>query len=325
MKRVILMKRILIIIIMIFILTFFIPYFIISRFSDFYTPEGAQKSEPYETIKLYIKSEDRVAEVSMSQYLKEVVAAEMPAEFEPEALKAQATAARTYLVNRIKAGNEQAKKDHKGADICSDSTHCKAWISEEERKKIWGAEKADAYWQKISDAVESTAGVLITYNEQPISAVFHSTSSGFTENASDVWGGDVPYLVSVQSKGEEESPRYHSELTLTTEEFKKTVSENIEGVNWEKELIGNITRSEAGGIKTISIGGVEVKGTKFRTMFGLRSTNVQISVDGENVNMNVTGFGHGVGMSQYGANYLASQGMNYVDILKYYYTGVSVG
>ena len=325
MKRVILMKRILIIIIMIFILTFFIPYFIISRFSDFYTPEGGQKSEPYETIKLYIKSEDRVAEVDMSQYLKEVVAAEMPAEFEPEALKAQATAARTYLVNRIKAGNEQAKKDHKGADICSDSTHCKAWISEEERKKIWGAEKADAYWQKISDAVESTAGVLITYNEQPISAVFHSTSSGFTENASDVWGGDVPYLVSVQSKGEEESPRYHSELTLTTEEFKKTVSENIEGVNWEKELIGNITRSEAGGIKTISIGGVEVKGTKFRTMFGLRSTNVQISVDGENVNMSVTGFGHGVGMSQYGANYLASQGMNYVDILKYYYTGVSVG
>lgn len=319
------MKRILIIIIMIFILTFFIPYFIISKFSDFYTPEGAQKSEPYETIKLYIKSEDRVAEVDMSQYLKEVVAAEMPAEFEPEALKAQATAARTYLVNRIKAGNEQAKKDHKGADICSDSTHCKAWISEEERKKIWGAEKADAYWQKISDAVESTAGVLITYNEQPISAVFHSTSSGFTENASDVWGGDVPYLVSVQSKGEEESPRYHSELTLTTEEFKKTVSENIEGVNWEKELIGNITRSEAGGIKTISIGGVEVKGTKFRTMFGLRSTNVQISVDGENVNMSVTGFGHGVGMSQYGANYLASQGMNYVDILKYYYTGVSVG
>lgn len=319
------MKRILIIILMIFMITFFIPYFVICKFSVFYSPEGAKREEPYKSVKLYVKSLDKVVETDMSRYLKEVVAAEMPAEFETEALKAQATAARTYLVNRIKANNKEAKKEHKGADICSDSTHCKAWISESERRQIWGEEKADEYWKKISDAVESTAGVLITYNEEPISAVFHSTSSGFTENAEDVWGGNVPYLVSVQSEGEEQSPRYHSDLVITLDEFKKTASENIDGVDWNKEIVGNITRSEAGGIKTISVGGIEIKGTQFRTIFGLRSTNVQIVIDGENVSMSVTGFGHGVGMSQYGANYLASQGADYVDILKTYYTGVSVG
>ena len=318
------MKRILIIILMVLVLTFLIPYFIISKFSEFYTPPGEKKAETYDKISVYIKDEDRVAEMDMSQYLKEVTAAEMPAEFEVEALKAQATAARTYLVNRIRAGNEEAKEQHKGADICTDPTHCKAWISEEKRRELWGAEKADEYWNKISDAVESTAGVLITYNKEPISAVFHSTSSGFTENAEDVWGGSVPYLVSVESKGEEESPRYHSERTLSIDEFKSIAEQNIEGIDWSAGLFGEIQRSEAGGIKTIVVGGVSVKGTDFRFMFDLRSTNIEITETADSVIMQVTGFGHGVGMSQYGANYLASEGMNYVDILKTYYTGVEV-
>jgi len=318
------MKQFLIILIMILGLTFLIPLFIVSNFSGFYSPPGAKKSEIYDKISVYIAAEDRVSEMDMSQYLKEAVSAEMPAEFELEALKAQATAARTYLVNRKRAENEQAKKDHKGADICTDSTHCKAWISEAERRKSWGEDKADEYWNKISEAVESTAGVLITYNDTPISAVFHSTSSGFTENARDVWGGDVPYLVSVESKGEENSPRYTSSLTLSVDEFKATCEKNIQALDWSKGLIGNIERSEAGGIKTIEIGGVKIKGSELRTIFSLRSTNAELSESDGNIEINVIGFGHGVGMSQYGANYLASQGMGYVDILKTYYTGVEV-
>lgn len=318
------MKRILIIIMLILTLTFLIPYFIISKFSVFYTPPGAKNSETFDKISVYITAEDRVCDMDMSQYLKEVVSAEMPAEFEMEALKAQATAARTYLVNRMNAGNEQAKADHKGADICTDATHCKAWISEQARKESWGAEKADAYWHKVSEAVESTAGVLIKYNDTPISAVFHSTSSGFTENAKDVWGGDVPYLVSVQSKGEEMSPRYHSERTLSADEFKSIVESKVKDINWDAGLVGELVRSDAGGIKTIVLGGVVVKGTQFRTMFELRSTNVTVTESEGNILMQVTGFGHGVGMSQYGANYLAAQGMNYIDILKTYYTGVDV-
>lgn len=318
------MKRFLIIILIFLLLTLFVPYFIISQFSGFYTPPGAKKNEPYDKISVYIKNEDRVCDMDMSQYLKEVVAAEMPAEFETEALKAQATAARTYLVNRIKAENEQAKTEHKGAKICTDPTHCKAWMSEADRKKAWPEDKADGYWKKISDAVESTSGIIITYNNSPISAVFHSTSSGFTENAKDVWGGDVPYLVSVESRGEEASPRYHSELTLSVDDFKKKAEESISGINWESGLFGNIERSDAGGIKTISIGGVQIKGTQFRNIYGLRSANADIFEEDGTVYIRVTGFGHGVGMSQYGANYLASQGMDYVEILKTYYTGVEV-
>lgn len=316
------MRRILIIIIMILGLTFFLPYFVISKFSIFYTPPENKKSEIYDTISVYINSENRVEKMNMTQYLKEVVAAEMPAEFETEALKAQATAARTYLVNRIKA--ENSKKEHHGADICTDSTHCKAWISEEKRKELWGTEKSDKYWQKISDAVESTSGILITYNNSPISAVFHSTSSGFTENAKDVWGGDVPYLISVESKGEEISPRYHSESIISVDEFKSIAESELSGIDWNCGLFSDIVRSDAGGIKTISIGGIPVKGTRFRTMYNLRSANIELHQENDNIVMNVTGFGHGVGMSQYGANYLASQGMNYKDILKTYYSGVEV-
>ena len=318
------MKRILIIILLILTLTFLIPYFIISKFSVFYTPPGAKKSETYDKVSVYIVAEDRVCDMDMSQYLKEVVAAEMPAEFEMEALKAQATAARTYLVNRMTNANAEAKAAHKGADICTDPKHCKAWISEAKRRELWGADKADAYWAKVSEAVDSTAGVLIKYNDKPISAVFHSTSSGFTENAKDVWGGDVPYLVSVQSPGEDASPRYHSERTLSEVEFKSIAEKNVKGLNWDKGLVGDIVRSDAGGIKTIVLGGVTVKGTQFRTMFDLRSTNVNVTESDGNVLMQVTGFGHGVGMSQYGANYLAKEGKNYIEILKTYYTGVDV-
>ena len=130
--------------------------------------------------------------------------------------------------------------------------------------------------------------------------------------------------MSVDSPGDAESPKYKSEKEITLDEFKKIAAENIEGVDFSKEIVGDIARSEAGGILTVSVGGVAVKGTKFRTMYGLRSTNAEIAVEGDKVIFHVTGYGHGVGMSQYGANYLAAQGKKYDEILKTYYTGVEV-
>lgn len=317
------MKRFLTITILLFLSTVLIPCAAIFLSGNFYRNPDEAKSEPYETISVYVKAEDSVREMNMSQYLKEVVAAEMPAEFEKEALKAQAIASRTYLVNRIKANNAQAKELHKGAQICTDPTHCNAWLSEEDRKKSWDVSKADEYFKKISDAVEETGGMIITYDSEPISAVFHSTSSGFTENAKDVWGGDVPYLVSVESKGDSSSPKYRSELVLSADEFWQKAEENISGA--DRNLgIGNIERSSAGGIKAIEIGGVRIKGSLFRSIYGLRSTNVALSEENGTVHLEVTGFGHGAGMSQYGANYLASQGMSCEEILKTYYTGVEI-
>lgn len=311
------MRKFLLQCILILLMTAIIPACFYLKYGKYEKPtEDAEES-----ISVYIKSEDKVVTMNKAQYLKEVVSAEMPAGFEMEALKAQAVAARSYL----EARPENTSKDsvHKGAQVCTDSTHCKAWISEEKRREIWGSD-ADKNWEKISTAVDETSGEVMTYNGEVISAVFHSTSSGKTEASKDVWGGDRPYLVSVDSPGDKQSPKYKSEKEMTIDDFKKTAAENIESVDFTKEIVGEILRSEAGGILEISIGGVKIKGTRFRTIFGLRSTNVQISISGDKVHFDVTGYGHGVGMSQYGANYLAGQGKKYDEILKTYYTGVEI-
>ena len=282
------------------------------------------KPEAEATVSVYIKDEDKVTKMSKSQYLKEVVSAEMPADFEMEALKAQAVAARSYLESRQNAYQKsETPPEHKGADICTDSTHCKAWISETKRREIWGKD-ADKNWDKISKAVEETQGETITYNNEVISAVFHSTSSGKTENSKDVWGGDKPYLVSVDSPGDLESPKYASQNEFTLTDFKRIATENIEGVDFNKGLVSDIKRSDAGGITEVTVGGVKIHGTKLRNIYGLRSTNCEITVSEEKVIFNVKGYGHGVGMSQYGANYMAKDGKDYKEILTTYYQGTEI-
>lgn len=314
------MKKLVLLLIFIFLITLFIPLCIYFKYGKFQEPTP----EAEDVISVYVKAEDKVVTMSKSQYLKEVVSAEMPADFHIEALKAQAVAARSYLDARMNAYKKSGKPpEHKGADICTDSTHCKAWISKDKRMELWGKD-ATSNWDKISRAVDETAGEVITYEDEVISAVFHSTSSGRTESSKDVWGGDRPYLTSVESPGDLYSPKYKSEKTVTLDEFKKTISDNVENVDFSKELVGRISRSEAGGIITISVGGVEIKGSKLRSIFDLRSANINITINGDTVSFDVTGYGHGVGMSQYGANYLAHQGKSYVDILKTYYQGTEL-
>lgn len=318
------MKRFFLLILSIIFMTVILPAVIAGVSGDGEAEEKEEAAEVRDIVSVYIKAEDRVLEMDTMQYLKEVVSAEMPADFHKEALKAQAVAARTYLVNRKNTYAESgAPKEHKGADICTDPSHCKAWISEETRRESWGAD-ADKNWDKISEAVEETDGVIITYEEHPISAVFHSTSSGHTENAVDVWGGSVPYLVSVDSPGDISSPKYSSDAEYDIDEFKQICENNIEGLNWDEGLFSDISRSAAGGIISLKIGGKVIRGTEFRRIFSLRSTNVEIYEENSKVKMLVKGYGHGVGMSQYGANYLAEGGADYVEILKSYYTGVEV-
>ncbi len=312
------MKKFFLFVCMMIIITSGIPFLIVRSLSDY---KRVNKSE---TISVYIKSEDKVCDMDVEQYIKEVTAAEMPADFELEALKAQAVAARTYLTNRVRVYKKtEMPKEHKGALICTDSSHCKAWTSEEKKMEQWGKD-AKKNWEKISKAVDSTKNMIITYNSQPISAVFHSTSSGATENAKDVWGGNVEYLVSVKSEGDLKSPKFNSEAEFSIDEFKKIAEEKIDGVDWGKGFIDNVVRSDVGGIKTVSVGGVNVKGTDFRFMYGLRSTNIEIEILENSVKMYVKGYGHGVGMSQYGANYLAQEGKSFEEILKTYYKGVEL-
>ena len=287
-------------------------------------PEVLQTQNAEKAIQVYFKDEDAVKDVNLEEYLIGVVAGEMPATFETEALKAQAVAARTYIINREKANNEESLKLHKGAAICTDPTHCKAYVSLEKTKENW-KEQWEANYNKIKKSVDDTKGIIITYNDEPISAVFHSTSSGKTENSEDVWGGSVPYLKSVDSEGEELSPRYTSTVEVTITDFQNKLKQKKSDIQFSQEKekwVEGIENAESGGVKTIKIGGQTFKGTEIRELFGLRSTHFTLGFQNDKIVFHVTGNGHGVGMSQYGANYAASQGAGYEEILKKYYQGV---
>ncbi len=263
-----------------------------------------------------------IKKLALNEYLYGVVAAEMPASFEVEALKAQAVAARTEAVKKMSFENEA----HKGADVCDNAGHCQAYYSDSDLKDKYGEDWYNNHYDKIKNAVLETDGIIATYNDEPITAVFHSTSSGMTENSKDVWGGDMPYLVSVKSEGEEQSPRYTDEKSFSFSEFKSLISK-VKAVDfWENPQgwISDIKRNNSGSINTLMICGVEFKGTQLRSALSLRSTNFEISVNGEKIIFKTRGNGHGVGMSQYGANYMAKQGYTYEDILKKYYTGISL-
>ncbi|MBQ7901168.1 MAG: stage II sporulation protein D, partial [Clostridia bacterium] len=207
------------------------------------------------TIKIYDVQNSSVIEMSVNEYLVGVVAAEMPADFEPEALKAQSVAARTYLVHKGSCSN------HPECSICTDPAHCQAYKSNTQLKQQWGNDYYK-YYLKIANAVNATRDEIIVYRNQPISAVFHSTSSGRTENSEDVWSEAVPYLKSTDSSVDEQSPKFSSENTVSVEEFKNTIlSENAEAT-FESDIIGEITRTQGGSVDTIVIGGIAFRGTQ---------------------------------------------------------------
>ena len=269
-----------------------------------------------------LKGDGTVENVTLNEYLWGVVAAEMPASFRLEALKAQTVAARTYcLYQRAGAGDK-----HPGADVCTDHTCCQAYLSREQAQGNWGSE-AQRYTDKITQAVEETNGLLCLYQGAPIDAVFFSSAAGRTSDASAVWGGDVPYLTSVDSPEGEEVPGWQTVVSFTPAEFVQRFQE----VHPEAELSGDPTgwitdRTEdrSGAVEGITIGGVRVTGGQARSIFGLRSAHFTLEATADVVTFQVTGYGHGVGMSQYGANAMAAQGKNFQQILEWYYTGAAV-
>ena len=268
-------------------------------------------------ISVYDIKSSKILSLTVDEYITGVVAAEMPAEFDIEALKAQSVAARTYLVKK-EICDKYAK-----CDICTDSSHCQAYKSTDEMKKQWG-NKFKKYYSKISDAVRSTSGQIITYNNEPISAVFHSTSSGRTENSEDVWVSAMPYLRSTESIEDVNSPKYLSQKTIPRTEFVNTILSDNEYVNFDNGIIGSDTRTKGGSVDTVTIGDKAFEGTKIRQLFGLNSANFDITEDGDNIIFTVYGYGHGVGMSQYGADFMAKNGYNYKDILHKYYSDVDI-
>ena len=278
----------------------------------------------YATIKLYHTQTQTYEEVPMDEYLYGVVSAEMPADYELEALKAQAVVARTYTLYQIMHSNGK----HGEADICDASTCCQAWISKEDRLAKWDENVRNSNWDKIVEAVDSTQGEIITYQGEPIDAFFHANSGGTTETATNVWGGtNFPYLQSVQTAGEDAYSGYNSEVELSKEELVKQLKEKYADleINFEEEdAIKIIAYTESGRVRTIKFGNIEIAGTEARTLLGLRSTNFFFILEGDTIKFTVTGYGHGVGMSQTGADNKKKSGSNYKEIIQHFYTGVEI-
>ncbi len=330
------MKRFMLLCVALWVIVFAIPAFMSGRIKHDVpklpvpAPEDVQ-TETDETVPLVDSSvtvtlnyNGEIKNIPLDEYLEGVVAAEMPALFPDEALKAQAVAARTYTMKKIAAA---PASEHNGAAVCNNPSHCKGYEPISAFASSWNT-ATEEYTKKIRRAVSETDGEVLLYEGQPITAVFHSTSSGKTENAADVWGSDVPYLVSVESHGEEASPRFEEKKEYVPEEFKNIFLGKYPNAVFDtnpENWITDISRSEAGGIKTLKIGGVQLKGSEVRTLYGLNSTNFTIYYIQGKLEITCRGYGHGVGMSQYGARAMALEGKDYREILAAYYSGTELG
>ena len=330
------MRKIFVYILVVCILCFSIPIIFTKQFEKEETVAKAENSvekevedttydyKKYNTIKLLHADTKKVEEIDLDQYLYGVVSAEMPASFEAEALKAQAVVARTYTIYKIV--NNDGK--HEKADICDDSTCCQAWISKEDRLEKWDEDNRDEYWNKIVKAVNETQGKIVTYEGKPINAFFHSNSGGKTEAPINVWGGSgYPYLQSVSTAGEDAYSQYSSEASFSKKEFEEKIKEVHSDfkINYkEKDCIKIEEYTDGDRVKTIKIGNLKLSGVEVRNIFGLRSANFTVTVDDDKIEFKVTGYGHGVGMSQTGADSLAKEGKTYEDIIHHFYTGVEI-
>ena len=276
----------------------------------------------YGSIKLLHTKTGEVEEVAIDTYLVNVVSAEMPADFEIEALKAQAVVARTYTIYKIQ------NKKHDNADICDDSACCQAWVSKEERFARWEESVRESNWQKIEQAVSETKGKIITYEGKPINAFFHSNSGGKTEIPVNVWGGTgYPYLQVVETSGEDNYTQYNSEVVLSNEELLEKLKVNYSDISIDfnnNDDLKILEYTDSGRVKTVKFGNHNLSGTETRSLLGLRSTNFEIIKENENIKFSVKGYGHGVGMSQTGANTLAKEGKSYEDIINHFYIGVVI-
>ncbi len=258
--------------------------------------------------------------VSGREFVRGALAAEMPPTFHPEAMKAQAVAAHTYAL-ACKAQNAG-----KAYDLTADPKNWKSFTTEQVFRERYGS-YADAYWKAVCSAADPVAAYLLTWEGEPIVAAYHSMSSGITEDASNVWQGGKPYLTPVESAGDPLAPDYETQTFFPVEQVAQVVLSACPDARLDGEPSGwfEITaRSEGGYVTSLLAGGQDLSGTQLRSLLGLRSADFDISCDGTQFCFTVRGYGHGVGLSQYGADYLARQGASFDEILLHYYTGATL-
>lgn len=286
--------------------------------------ENNYNYKDYATLKLLHIKTNEIETVNLDEYLCHVVSAEMPVDFNEEALKAQAVVARTYTIYKIMNNN----KKHGEADICDSSSCCQAWITKEDRLARWEENLRQSNWNKIVNAVNSTQGKIIMYEGKPINAFFHSNSGGKTEVPINVWGGSgYPYLQVVETSGEDAYTQYYSEVELEKKEFedkiRKKHSNLVIDFN-QADCVKIIENTDGGRVRTLKVGNLNLSGVEIRTILGLKSANFTIEIKENTIKFTVIGYGHGVGMSQTGADAMAKQGSNYQEIIKHFYSNVEI-
>lgn len=284
------------------------------------TPTSAPSTTPLKstnqtkTFKVLISSTNTVTEITADDYIFGVVAAEMPALYHEEALKAQAVCAYTFALWRQK---ENAEKEY---DITDDFTVDQAYISRQAALEKWG-ENAEEYTKKIEKAINDTKNLTITHNKEIILSVYHAISCGSTESAENIWGKDYPYLKTVSSAGDKLADNYISTVTVNFETLKTTFGETEQPLN---NCFTDFNRSEQGTVISLKVFGKEYSGSEVRKLLNLKSQNFEVAYSEDGVTFTVYGYGHGVGLSQNGANYMANQGSTFKEILTHYYTNCEI-
>lgn len=273
-------------------------------------PTGTQPTQPGVYLPVLLPDGTQV-EMKLDDYVTCAVLGEMPADFETEALKAQAVVARTYALRR-----NTLQWKHDGGAVCTDPGCCQAYCSQTDYTNAGNTEQS---LNKILDAVAQTGGQVLTYEGELIEATYYSCSGGRTEDALAVWGQEIPYLQSVESPGEEDASHYIDTVTFSISQMEQALGTSLTGA-W----LGPVTYTRGGGVEGIEIGGTVYKGTELRQLLGLRSTAFVMTAVGDTVTITTKGYGHRVGMSQYGADAMAVAGSTYEQILSHYYPGAAL-
>ena len=317
-------RRIFLLALALVILSLCIPWAVVQLRPEAEPPvEASTAFLPDDQTVLTVLRDGEIATVTMAEWLPGVLAAEMPASFEPEALRAQAIAARSYIADRTARSVDK----HPDADVCSDYTCCCAWASEETLRENWG-DDADKNLARIRSAVTDTDGQYLVYDGAPIRAVFHSSSAGATEDSAALWGGALPYLVSVSSpETADDVPNYVSTVDVSEDDFRATLLEAYPDCTLPEDAaswLGETAFDDSGRVSALQIGSLTLTGAQVRTLFSLRSAAFTAAYADGVFRFTVTGYGHGVGMSQYGANVMAKSGSGYADILAHYYPGTTL-
>lgn len=269
-------------------------------------------------IKLLLTESNQVVELDFEDYIKGVLIGEVPITYELEALKAQAVVARTYTMYKLKNAPTKHTFD---ADMCDDINCCQAYKTKEYAFASWDDSEENEKWAKLEEAVNSTRGEVIEYNGELINAFFHAHSGGMTEDVKYLWAkNSIPYLVSVPGN---EGYIYQDSKVFSKSQLAELLKNEVPNVSGD--IIFNIKDyTGSGRVNNIEVNGINMDGAHFRSLLGIRSTNFRIEQSGDNITFFTVGYGHGVGMSQEGANQMAIDGKNYIDIIKHYYTGVKI-